>query len=74
MGASGAFILGHHALSQARKRNIGRLDIRNAMTEATAATLQDNSRWSVTGGTDLQGVAVTLIVSFRQGVLIVTLF
>lgn len=74
MGASGVFILGPHALLRARQGNIRPLDIRNALTGATAATLQDNDRMVGHGGVDLQGVPVTLIVSFYRGFLIVTLY
>jgi hypothetical protein len=63
-----------HAMDRAEERSIGRKDVRNALTGATAATLQDNGRWSITGGVDLDGVTVTLVVKVVGGILVVTLF
>jgi hypothetical protein len=73
-GSSGIFIISEHALDRAQERKIGRLDVRNALTGATAAELQDNGRWSVTGGADLEGVPVELIVAFDRGFVIVTVY
>jgi hypothetical protein len=48
--------------------------VRNALTEASSAALQNNGRWLVTGGTDLDGDPVTLVVTFYRGLVIVTLY
>ncbi len=73
-GISGVFVMTDHAMDRAEERNIGRKDVRNALTGATAATLQDNGRWYITGGVDLDGVTVTLVVKVVGGILVVTLF
>jgi hypothetical protein len=73
-GRTGIFLLGEHAADRARERNIGKEDIRNALGGSTSATLQDNGRWYVSGGADLEGDAVNFAVSFERGLVIVTLF
>lgn len=73
-GQTGIFILGDHALERANERKIGRRDIRNALAEATDAVLQENTRWLVTGGHDLDGEAVTLVVKLYRGLVIITLY
>lgn len=73
-GRSGIFILGDHALDRADERNLRREDIRNALSQANDAALQDNGRWLVTGGTDLDGDAVTLVIVLHRGVVVITLF
>jgi uncharacterized protein DUF4258 len=66
-GRAGIFILSDHALDRANERNIRREDIRNALSQAAAATLPDNGRWLVTGGADLDGDAVTLVIRLYRG-------
>jgi len=73
-GRTGIFLLGEHAADRARERRIEIDDIKHALRGATAATLQDNGRWKVSGGLDLEGDAVTFIVMLERGLLIVTLF
>lgn len=73
-GVSGIFMMSGHAMDRAEERNIGRKDVRKVLANATAATLQNNGRWAITGGEDLEGVAVTLIVQLVNGLLVVTLF
>ena len=60
--------------SPARLGALGRKDVRNALAGATSATLQDNGRWEITGGVDLEGIPVTLVVKVFGGLLVVTLF
>lgn len=71
---TGIFVLAEHALQRANERRIGRADIRSALASATAAALQDNGRWLITGGTGLDGESVVLAVSLNRGFVIVTLF
>jgi hypothetical protein len=73
-GRTGIFVLGDHALERADERKIGRRDLRNALSEANQATLQDNGRWLIDGGNDLDGDPVTLVVAFYRGLVIVTLY
>ena len=61
-------------MNRADERNIGRKDVRNALSGAMAATLQDNGRWYITGGVDLEGVSVALVVKVVGGLLVITLF
>jgi hypothetical protein len=73
-GRTGIFVLGDHALERANERKIGRRDLRNALSEATRAALQNNGRWLVTGGSGLDGDPVTLVVTVYRGLVIVTLY
>jgi hypothetical protein len=73
-GRTGIFILDDHALQRADERQLRRKDIRKALAEATQAALQDNARWHVSGGTDLDGEPVTLVVKLYRGLVIITLF
>jgi len=73
-GQTGIFLLGQHAADRARERHIDIDDIRNALRGATQATLQDNGRWYVTGGVDLDGVSVDMAVSVQRGFVVITLF
>jgi hypothetical protein len=73
-GRTGIFLLGEHAADRAQERNLDIDDIRNALRGSTAAALQDNGRWKVSGGSDLEGEPIAFIVQFERGLLIVTLF
>lgn len=73
-GASGIFMVSMHAAQRAQQRNIDRDDVRHALQGSTAAQLQGNGRWTITGGLDLGGAPVTLVVSVFRGLVIVTLF
>jgi hypothetical protein len=73
-GRTGIFLLGEHAADRARERNLDIDDIRNALRGSTAAKLQDNGRWKVSGGSDLEGEPVTFAVTVERGLVIVTLF
>jgi hypothetical protein len=73
-GRTGVFLLSEHAADRARGRNISPGDLRNALEGATSATLQENGRWYVVGGEDLDGDPINLAVSFERGMVIVTLF
>jgi hypothetical protein len=67
-------MLGEHGADSARKRNIDIHDIKHALVGSTKAFLQPNGRWNVSGGSDLEGDPVTLIVNVERGLLIVTLY
>jgi hypothetical protein len=56
--SSSPAILGHMQSTAecANERPIGRSALRNALAEATQAALQNNGRWLVTGGTDLDAI------------------
>lgn len=73
-GQAGTYILSDHAFDQALERKLGRRDVRNAMSGATDATLQSNGRWLLTGGVDLDGVPVSIVVDFTRGLTVVTVF
>ena len=74
-GRTGIFLLHHHALDQMKARNIDRDDIRHALTGATLATYQSDTRtWKVTGGSDCEGVALNAALVFERGILVITVF
>lgn len=45
-----------------------------AIKSATKCTAQDNGRYRLTGGVDIDGDDMTVIILFDDGVLVVTLF
>jgi len=51
-----------------------RLDWRQRGCRRAKAVLRENGRWVVTGGTDLDGEAVTLVVKLYGGRVIITLY
>ena len=57
-----------------RARGAGDADVEHAAITATAADLQDNDRWSVTGGTDLDGDDLTLIVAVEANCIVWTIY
>jgi hypothetical protein len=74
-GKTGIFLFHGHALDRRGQRKIGRLDVRSALGGATTAEFQpDNGRWKVTGGADLDGVPVSVIVVYARGLLVITVF
>jgi hypothetical protein len=73
-GATGQFFVSTHARERQGERTVHFADIREALRTATLARLQDNERWRLDGGQDLDGDDLTLIVVFEQGVIVVTVF
>ncbi|HEX4475221.1 MAG TPA: hypothetical protein VH142_09105 [Polyangiaceae bacterium] len=55
-------------------RNVHRADLREGLRTATRARAQENDRWRVEGGIDLDGDDLTLIIVFDAGVVVVTVF
>ena len=49
-------------------------DIRHALKSCTTASLQDNGRWRMEGGTDLDGDVLTPVCAIEDEVFVVTLF
>jgi hypothetical protein len=73
-GATGQFFVSIHARERQGERTAHRADIREALRTTTKAKLQENERWRLDGGTDLDGDDLTLIVVFEAGVIVVTVF
>ncbi len=72
---AGRVFLGDHALQRMEQRNIRRRDIDRGLLTATAATHQpERDRWKVTGGEDMDGDELTLVVEVHGLLLVVTVF
>lgn len=57
------------------KRNARRPDVVSAILTATSATYQEGrDNWRLRGGHDRDGDAMTVIVAFVAGLLVVTMF
>jgi hypothetical protein len=63
-----------HALARMRERGASRGDVKNALATATVCTAEADTRWCISGGQDLDGEALTVVVVLDDGVLVVTLF
>lgn len=74
-GTTGIFLFGGHALDRRGQRKLSRADVRNALAGATQAEFQtDKGRWKVTGGVDLDGEPVAIVVVFERGIIVITVF
>lgn len=71
VGGLGQFGLSRHAIERMRERNVTRRDIGKALQSATAAAL-DGERWCLTGGIDLDGDNLTVVIVFTGPGLVVT--
>lgn len=64
-----------HAVERAQERNVRREDVKNAIATATNATAQEQGTALVTGGTGLDGEALSLVcVEVQEGLFVVTVF
>jgi hypothetical protein len=63
-----------HALTRMGARGASRGDVKNALVTATACAAETDTRWCVSGGQDLDGEALTVVVVLDDGVLVVTLY
>ena len=67
--------LTQHAHDRMDERGVEPEDVCNALVTATGATPEpERDRWKVTGGTDLDGDGLTVVVAIEADVIIVTLF
>jgi hypothetical protein len=73
-GASNRFSVTIHLCEHRDTRNIHRADIREALRTASTARKQENERWRLEGGHDLDGDDLTLIVVFEADVVVITAF
>jgi len=73
-GATDQFFVTIHARGHRDARNVHRADIREALRTTSSAREQEEERWRLEGGVDLDGDDLTLIVAFDAGVVVVTAF
>jgi hypothetical protein len=66
--------LSRHALERGEQRSAQYADVRAALLSASACRLAERDRWHVSGGVDLDGDELSLIVVIEDGVIVVTLF
>ncbi len=59
-----------------RQRGARRPDVRAAILSSLVCIyqLEDGGRWRLEGGCDLAGDGLTVVLSFRGGMLVVTIF
>ncbi len=71
----GRVILSRHAQDEAENANVQAMDIENAIRTATAAVPQENEKYRLEGGTDLDGGALTVVVrEIQPGLFVITVF
>jgi hypothetical protein len=64
-----------HATQRMSKRGATADDVQNALVSASRATHQPaNDNWRVSGGVDLDGDDLTVVVDIQADVVVVTLF
>lgn len=63
-----------HSYDRMAERGATEDDVLRALATATGADLQDNGRHKCTGGVDLDGDDMTVIVELQSDVIIITLF
>jgi hypothetical protein len=73
-GANRVRFVRPHAYERMDERGAVESDVVHALVTATARRLQDNGRYKVSGGTDLDGDALTAVVKLEADVLVITLF
>lgn len=71
----GDVVFTRHTQDRMDERGASTDDVCNALLTATdAAHEPEKDRWKVTGGTDLDGDALKVVVAIEADVIIVTLF
>jgi hypothetical protein len=70
LASLGRIALTDHAIRRMRERRAGLVDVRRALTSATAAMTQDRGGWRVDGGRD--GDNLTVIVDMEADVIVST--
>jgi hypothetical protein len=57
-----------------RQRNVTREDIASALASARSAAPETETRWTLLGGCDCDGDALSVVVAFDAGTIVVTVF
>jgi hypothetical protein len=71
----GRVILTRHAEEEAENANVQARDIENAIRTATVAMEQEQRKFRLEGGTDLDGDSLTVVIrEIQPGLLVVTVF
>jgi hypothetical protein len=63
-----------HARMRMEQRGARRADVRSALITGTAGAAEPDDRWEVTGGVDLDGDDLTVVLVIADGLVVVTLF
>ena len=74
LASAGRIVLSSHAELRMRERGATFADVRHALVSATTCYAQPDERWRMEGGCDVDGDALTLIVTFEADVIVGTLF
>ena len=67
-------VFGNHALERMELRHVGTDDVREALLTATSCRPEGEPKWKVSGGHDLDGDELTVIVLLVRGVVVVTAY
>lgn len=73
-GRLNRFEVSGHAFLRMRQRHVTREDIASALRSAQSATAQHDERWKLAGGIDCDGDALSVVVAFEAGTIVVTIF
>jgi hypothetical protein len=63
-----------HAKRRMSERGATYADVRCALETANSCVEQENHRWRTTGGEDLDGDELAVVVEFEAGLMVVTVF
>jgi hypothetical protein len=70
----GRFEISRHFRDDRAYRNVTRRDLACAMMSALVARRETDERWVLSGGSDVAGDALTVVVAFDGDVIVVTAF
>lgn len=74
IGRGNLFVILDHAAERMSQRTVRRKDIANALSTATEADEETETRWKFSGGVDLDGDPLGVVVAFEWNTCIVTVF
>ncbi len=73
-GTQNTLRLSFHVMYEHPERGISARDLHAAAASASSAQLQENRKWKISGGVDLDGDDLTLICVLVDDVFVVTAF
>jgi len=73
-GRLSQFEVSPHARKRMKERNVTRNDLATALGTATHAAHEGQGRFLLTGGADIEGEALAVVVAIAPGCVVITLF
>lgn len=74
LASAGRIMISRHAELRMDERGATFADVQQALISATSCHAQPDERWRIEGGCDRDGDALTVVITFEGGVVVVTLF